>query len=183
MALSEHHERPEHDFYPTPPHVVRMILPFLPVVGPVLDPFAGDGAIVRVVRDEWGIDTIGYDIDPARRIGAHVSEHRDSLSEKPWAEVPLIVTNSPYTADSGNARQCVERVIREIAPRRATAAMLLRLGFAAGKTRFDLHQDYPSDMYVLAARPSYTKDGKTDRYDYAWFVWGPDRGGRWRVLS
>lgn len=179
MALTEHHERPVHDFYPTPPHVVRAILDFLPMVGPVLDPCAGDGAILRVVRDAWRLDTVGYDIDPERNFTAHSGGHRDALSSEPWAEVPLIITNPPYSL----ALAFVERALREVAPRRGTVAMLLRLSFLAGVKRWELHQDHPSDVYVLSSRPSFTKDGQTDRYDYAWFVWGPDRGARWRVLG
>jgi hypothetical protein len=172
-------ERAPHDFYPTPPWCVRAILNFLPVVGPVLDPAAGDGAILRVVRDAWGVQTIGYDIDEARIIGGSACVRRDALAPEPWAEAPLVIMNPPFS----HAQAFVERAIREVAARRGTIAALLRLAFLASKRRYVLHEEHPSDVFVMPDRPSFTKDGQTDRYDYAWFVWGPDRGARWRVLT
>jgi hypothetical protein len=174
-------DRAVHDFYPTPAWCVRAILNFLPVVQSVLDPAAGDGAILRVVRDGWGVatETIGYDIDAARVVGGSKSIHRDALGPEPWAAVPLVIMNPPFS----HAQAFVERAIAEVAPRRGTVAALLRLAFLASKRRYVFHETHPSDVFVMPERPSFTKDGRTDRYDYAWFVWGPDRGGRWRILT
>lgn len=169
-------ERPEHDFYPTPPWPVRLILGELPCARVVLDPCAGDGAILRVARDAWGCEAIGYDVDPERLWG---NPPIDALALDRWHEADLILTNPPFRL----AREFVDRALAEAAPRRATVAMLLRLAFLASKGRAALHQDRPSDVYVLGERPSFTKDGATDRYDYAWFVWGPFCGGRWKVLT
>jgi hypothetical protein len=39
------------------------------------------------------------------------------------------------------------------------------------------------DVYVLSKRPSFSGNGKTDATAYAWFLFGPGRGGRWQVLA
>lgn len=51
-------------------------------------------------------------------------------------------------------------------------ALLLRLGFLASRKRYPFLSTYPPDaIVVLSKRPSFTGDGKTDSYDYGWFVW------------
>lgn len=61
-------------------------------------------------------------------------------------------------------------------------AALLRINWMAGQGRRDFHQAWPCDVWVLPKRPSFTGDGKTDATEYAWFVWGAEYGGRWKVL-
>ena len=44
--------------------------------------------------------------------------------------------------------------------------------------RAPFHAEHPAYIYPLAKRPSFTGEG-TDSAAYAWWVWGPGRGGRW----
>jgi hypothetical protein len=85
--------------------------------------------------------------------------------------------NPPYS----QAKAFVQRAISEAAPNRGTVAALLRLAFMEGQARAEFHKWNPSDVFVLKKRPSFA-GGRTDSCAYAWFVWGPGRGGRWQVL-
>ena len=55
---------------------------------------------------------------------------------------------------------------------RKGVAFLLRLGFLASVQRAEFwKQNPPTRVIVLSKRPSFTGDGKTDRSEYAFFVW------------
>lgn len=175
-----------HDFYETPAWCVRAILPHLPASSEVLDPCAGNGALLDVLRTEGhDRDSRAIEIDPERRAeaqrrGHNVHREGDALALSPgaWANPHLIIMNPPFSL----AQEFVERALAERHPR-GTVAALLRLGFLASAKRAAFHQAYPSDVYVLPKRPSFTPDGRTDASDYCWLVWGPGRGGRWQVLE
>lgn len=171
------------DFFATPPDVVHAILPHLPRLRP-FDPCAGDGALLTAAWDGFGE---GYEIDPGRAKEAesrgHFVDVRDALTEDPWqsddGEPPeLIITNPPFLL----AEEFVRRAIAEVAPVHGTVAMLLRLAFLESVKRAAFHALHPADVFVLSKRPSFMSNGKTDSSAYAWLVWGPGRGGRWRVL-
>lgn len=163
------------DFYETPPEVTRAILAHLEPARVVIDPCCGDRAILRVVSETWPLASCaGIDIDPARDANLHA----DALGPTPWqCRGTTVITNPPYS----RAENFVRRSLLEAGPT-GTVAMLLRLAFLESKGRAALHAEHPSDVFVLAKRPSFTGDGKSDSAAYAWFVWGPGRGGRWQVL-
>ena len=163
------------DFYETPPEVTRMILARLQPASIVIDPCCGDRAILRVVAEVWPrAACAGIDIDPARA----ANKHADALGDMSWGcRGATIITNPPFS----RAEEFVRRALHEAGPS-GTVAMLLRLAFLESRGRAALHIERPSDVFVLAKRPSFTGDGKSDSAAYAWFVWGPGRGGRWEVL-
>ena len=173
--------REPNDFYETPPECTRAILPYLKEAGRrghVCDPCCGDRAILDIIESEYQIkasDTYnsGIDIDPNRKCDFE----RDALSDETWGEPDLVISNPPYK----HALEFVLTALYRVKPT-GTVAMLLRLPFLESVTRQDFHRDYPADIYVFAKRPSFTKNGKTDATAYAWFVWGPGRGGRWTIL-
>lgn len=172
------------DFFATPGWCVRALLPHLPAVASVCDPCAGGAAILTElapsIPSAWGIE-----IDPAVSVGHRFDVViRDALGDAPWLapygsedRAQLVVMNPPFL----HAQAFVERALAEVAPG-GTVAALLRLGFLEGKARAALHEARPADVFVLASRPSFTGKG-TDASAYAWFVWGPGRGGRWSILS
>jgi hypothetical protein len=181
-------QRHNDDFYATPAWCTLAILPHLVVMrdGPVLDPFCGDGAILRAVvgsgRSELdGVRGIEIDGDRAKSAKPWVGwiACRDAFSpDHSWCITgQTVLTNPPYSL----AEKAVRRALYEVGPD-GEVAFLLRLAFLASAKRADLHRMHPSDVYVLSRRPSFTYDGKTDSTDYAWFVWGPGRGGRWSIL-
>lgn len=148
----------------------------------VLDPCCGTGAMVKRVAHELGGNALGIEIDSARAAqwnpgGPVPVDVRDALLFVPWPPVSLIITNPPFSL----AMEFVRRALQEVKGQ-ATVCMLLRLAFLASKQRAEFHRANPSDVYVLSKRPSFTSDGKSDSADYAWFLWGPGRGGHWEVL-
>jgi hypothetical protein len=181
-------ERRPADHYPTPGWVTRAILPYLPLAGSVLEPCAGDGAIVReLIAGGVNGDCIdAIELDPVRAkaipsavdvvVGDALSEEGGDLWDAPHG---LVVINPPFSL----AQRFVETALAAQRPHRGTTAALLRLAFLEGQGRADFHACYPSDVYVLPRRPSFTNNGKSDSSAYAWFVWSPGGGGRWRVLD
>jgi len=168
------------DFFETPAWVTRAILPHLPLCNSVLDPCAGKGAILKVVSERIGVDLCdGIEIDPelaeqAMRYGGVTTG--DALKED-WM-TGLVVMNPPFS----KALPFVERALEQTRSRGGTVAALLRLGMMASQARAPFWKANPADVLVLPKRPSFTGKG-TDATEYAWFVWGPGRGGRWQVLE
>lgn len=165
-------DRQNDDFYSTPAWVTQALLPRLALThdGPwrdVLDPCCGDGAILDCFGNEL---TVGIELDEARAVAAHAKGHLITVADaliEPWPVVQLIITNPPFSL----AEEFVRRAIGFAAESGATVAMLLRLAFLESSGRAPLHREFPSDVYPLSSRPSFTPDGKTDSCAYAWFVW------------
>ena len=179
------------DFYRTPEWVTRAILPHLPTGGTILDAGCGDGSILSVLVAEHldGV-VLGVDNDPAlvaatrSRCGTDADgSHLASIVVGDflrWDQpVDLVIANPPFSL----SLEFVEVALEATSARHGVVAMLLRLGWLAGRKRSDFHRAHPSDVFVLERRPSFTADGGTDASEYAWFVWGPGRGGRWSILD
>lgn len=173
--------RPD-DFYRTPAWCVRAIVRHIeiPEGATVLDPSCGDGAILDVIQClRPDVRTVGIELDRERADGARkrhgVIGGADALElpDSQWA-ADVIVMNPPFSL----AREFVERAIGCA----DVTICLLRLSWMAGQKRATFWRANPADVFVLPRRPSFTGKG-TDACDYAWFVWGPGRGGRWRVLD
>ena len=209
------------DFYVTPAPVTLAIVPHLnPLSGLVLDPCAGDGAILDALA---GIDPIddrmvlhGIEVDEGRcglaRAGGHTVDNEDALSPVPWSaldDISAVVMNPPFKL----AMEFVTRAIAEVP--RGDVAALLRLNWLSSKGRSDFHRKHPSDIYILTSRPEFAASLKckkkcgwevlqrisdprpkrcpacgegvtcttTDSTEYAWFVWGPGRGNRWKLVD
>lgn len=168
------HIRPEDDFFETPAWVTHAILEHLPA-GEICDPCAGAGAIVAACLAA-GRKAKGTEFDGPRALAA---KHRglpisagDGLALLAVAPVPLIVMNPPFQAAETWVRAAV-------APGRTVAA-LLRLAFLESSARVKLFAKLGMpDVHVLARRPSFTKNARTEKgAAYAWMIWGPGRGGR-----
>ena len=167
------------DQYETPWEAVAPLLPHLPRSRFVLDPCCGTGAMVARAALALGALPLGIEVDGTRPFvdGMTTVQVADALTVS-WPASDLILTNPPYVL----AVEFVLRGIREAA-RGTTVAMLLRLAFLASQARHALHAQHPADVFVLSKRPSFLASGASDSADYAWFVWGPGRGGLWRVLA
>lgn len=166
-----------HDFFPTPAPVVRAFID-----GPGRDlpdglwcePAVGNGDIVRAVghRKAW----VTYDIRdvPDPGVDLHwpgVNFLKEDLEPNSF---DVLVTNPPFRR--------AEEFVRKALSCATHVVMLLRLAFLETRRREALHAECPSDVYVLSRRPSFTANGATDSCAYAWFWWGPGRGGRWEIL-
>lgn len=172
------------DQYETPWEAVVPLIPHIcgkppyPSTRVILDPCCGTGAMVVRAAQVLGAEARGIEVDGAR-VGDAMRPATlvaDALTVS-WEASDLILTNPPYVL----ATEFVLRGVREAA-RGTTVAMLLRLAFLASQARHALHASHPADVFVLSKRPSFTGGGN-DSADYAWFVWGPGRGGRWAVLA
>lgn len=189
-------ERHEHDFYETPAGAIDVILDVLGI-GPefdgyVLDPGTGTGAIAHRVAsrapkaDVRGIELVPELLAKAKetRAPSIAWELGNWLTWQADGTPDLIIFNPPYGPKSDP--KLAERFIRkalEVAQKKATVAALLRLGYMVPKARRALREEYGKpDLVALEKRPSFNGAG-TDATDYAWYVWGPKRGGRWSVAA
>jgi tRNA1(Val) A37 N6-methylase TrmN6 len=189
------------DFYETPDWAIDLVLEELGVSpefeGYVVDPGAGTGAIARRVAerapraDVRGVEASIELVERARDAspGNVVFEHADFLTWLADGAADLVIGNPPYgkrwldgqeRTDERAAEKFILRSL-EIANRKGQVAMLLRASFLVAKARRELRA-LPADILFLESRPSFNGSG-CDSTDYAWFVWGPKRGGKWKVLQ
>lgn len=176
------HERHPDDLYATPAWVTRAILPHVHLGPRVLDPCAGDGAILRVLQAAGlGMEHVaGLEFDGARakacREAGFSCIETDAL-RRPWDRPSGVIMNPPFKL----AMEFVEKALAEV--RLGEVVVLLRLAFLESRARAAFHRKHPSDVFVLAQRPSFAH-GKTDSAAYGWFRWNTaaPRPGRIVVL-
>ena len=137
--------------------------------GMILEPSCGGGAFLRALlaRD---LPVSSMDLDPKSVAG----EVADFLTAKlPTNYYSAIIGNPPYSLAVEFVRKSFELVEERSAHSDGgIVAFLLRLGFLSSKGRAALFREHPpSDVFILSERPSFTADGRTDRYDYCFVVW------------
>jgi hypothetical protein len=160
----------------------------------VLDAGSGTGAIGRVVKEDFHVETVveGVELDDGRRGIAMALDHdriryrggsffdvttrgvfqtANGPRSRKW---DLVISNPPYVDAEGFVTHALR--IAEV------SCFLLRLNWLASKKRAAFHREHPADVFVLPRRPSFTNGG-TDATEYAWFVWGEGRGNRWFLLD
>lgn len=165
--------RREHDFYATPEWCTKALFEHMDEFSrrPVLDPCAGDGAILKVAQG-FGLETHGIEIRdvpaPPGVLSWNVSDAIEHARKVPnaahWASMINLVTNPPYSL--------AQEFIEAWRDRVALSAWLLRLNFLGSQKRAEwFRQRPPSRVLILPRRPSFT-GGATDSCEYAWMVWG-----------
>ena len=165
-------ERIAGDYYATPAWATELILDelWLPTQALILDPSAGEGAILDVAEAR-GFQAVGYELDAerARVCGAkRPTIQCDALGPEPWCHASAIVGNPPFS----KALEFAEKAAQWAEAHGTVAALLLRLAFAESKSRVEFHRSYPSALRVLSERPRFRADTSgTDSSAYAWFVW------------
>ena len=176
--------RRESDFYRTPVGTINAFLDAFEfkTFGHILEPCAGDGAIIRAIRardDENYITAVEIRDETESLIesGADQVFIDDFLTFPGLHPAPgTIITNPPYSI----AQKIIEHCF-EIAPD-AEVIMLLRLAFLESKKRKPFWNKHPvTQLYVLSERPSFTGKG-TDAAAYAWFVWSKYREPKIQVI-
>lgn len=169
--------RESNDHYPTPrwctlalvEHVHRLGGPDWTTLRTVLDPAAGEGAILDVLH-ERGFETYGLELDPGRAEAArdrgHKMGHGDALTRS-WPRTDFIVMNPPYSW----ANHFVQKAIEHQRFSAGRTYALLRLSFLEQTTaRRAVLRAYTPDVLILPKRPVF--DGKgTDSVGSAWFCW------------
>lgn len=179
--------RDPNDFYGTPSWAVRRYLDkrqHLPIDGRVLEPSAGNGAIIRAVND-WNLEPrfpfkwMAVELlhsDELLGLGVPCF-FGDFFDEKVSAtkKFDLCIGNPPYK----HAQAFIEKALtlsHEV-------AFLLRLNFLESEERHDFFKKHPCDVHVLPNRPPFRADGKTDATAYAWFEFGGSHGGHFSILN
>ena len=165
-----------HDFFPTPPAVTRAFIEAVPLPdGLWCEPAVGAGHIVEAVGPRHTWCTFDIREVPAPAESKYHWASTDFLTQDITpGTFDVVITNPPF--------YLAEEFVRKALSCSTHVAMLLRLAFLETRRREALHAEHPSDVYVLSRRPSFMANGATDNSAYAWFVWGPGRGGRWEIL-
>lgn len=159
-------KRRERDFYRTPPILTETFLHWWrPRRAPltVLEPAAGDGAMLGPLRARWPAARIdAFDVSPQSQEVVERTFFYEGVAER----YDLIITNPPYS----HALQFATRGLEHLAPG-GHLVLLLRLNFLASRRRARFFREHlPERMYVIPERPTFTGGG-TDWTDYAFFVW------------
>ena len=172
--------------------VARLFEAWRPQPGPILEPSAGSGSIIRTAK-ALGLENPWYAVECRAQTrerldeaGARLVWIDDFLT---WDPPPVTTTVEPTTVMTNPPFALCEAFVRraETLFPYADLCFLVRLGFLASEERLRLWSDVGvPDVYVLPNRPSFTGDGSTDSADYAWAIW-PGRvrrdGGTVRILA
>ncbi|MBI5478135.1 MAG: hypothetical protein HY906_04725 [Deltaproteobacteria bacterium] len=186
-------------FWPTPMPVTRELLVQHPPTGLtlILEPSAGDGAIVRVLL------AAGYEVAAIERrrrcrqvlraLTAHVrigdflkvnvesflataGVVRDANGVLPIG----IIANVPFNP----AKTMLAHVERIISLGVQYTALLLPATFRHSKQRAKFNRAHPPNgIYHLELRPSCSRDGRKGFRDLTWFVWDRSWGDRQRDIT
>ena len=147
-----------------------MLLRHVRVAGPVLEPSAGRGAIVKeLLRHGLKVhasDLYDHKADPKLRIKPGV----DFLKATTLFGCRAIIMNPPFK----DAEQHVRHALR-LLPDDGTLAVLLRMNWRAAKSRADLLPYV--HVEVIVGRLKMLPPGVVDRghggtTDFSWFVFG-----------
>ena len=160
------------DFYPTPVEVCEAALALVPFVPrSVLDPGAGAGPWGRAAHTRWPTAWIdGYELREVSHPYGYTAWHcgNDFLDATVGGGYALVMGNPPYKL----AEAFVRKGLAALRPG-GWLVFLLRLAFLEGQERDEgLWAEFPARRVdVLAKRPSFTADRKTDATAYAMFCW------------
>lgn len=163
------------DFYETPERVVNGLIDtgFFDSIDirNVLEPCAGNGAIIRAVRKCYpGLKITAVEIqecfsESLGSLGIEVIID-DFLKRETGQIYDSIIANPPFSQAQEFIHYCFA-CLRD----QGRMAFLLRLPFIASVKRYELFDlIHPSFVHVLSQRPKFGGNN-IDSCDYAWVVW------------
>ncbi len=187
IAPPQDGNRREADYYATPVHVTRALLPMLRNRVPrmrlvtIIEPAIGHGAIAHeLVREGYavhGVDIRQDAADECRSAGldAELADfvRAPGIGDRLRDEHGIFdaaVTNPPFSIAQDFAEQCF-KVAR-------VTMLLLPLGFLVSDERRAFWREHPADLLPLDSRPNFTGDGKSAFQNYGWYAWPPREGAR-----
>lgn len=191
------HVRDKLDRFYTPDDLAAQIVALLPEPKVVVEPSIGGGAFISALQDRWGHRPkyYGVDIDPAAPgfqlcDGYAVGDWlvlAEKLEQLTDVRPDLVIGNPPFGRHvEGKKRPepvALQHVERALALTTRYVAFYLRLGFLASEDRAPLFEAYPPRLViVLQGRPSFTGDGKSDRYDGCVLVWDKENTGKTDII-
>lgn len=168
------------DHYPTDPAVALAALRLLPhdlgrrhpdhTPPFIVDPGAGSGVYGAAARQIWpDAEISGCDIRDLPQPAAYDQwiPRWDFVTQAVGGGANLVMGNPPYKF----AEEFIRKGFRFLTDG-GYINFLLRLSFLEGQKRArGLWKDFPlQSVHVLAARPSFTGDGRTDATAYAIFI-------------
>ena len=158
--------RAKHDYYPTPPEVTRALLRVEEFPGPILEPCAGQGHIVREL-EAAGYDVWSNELYP--QDGFAPDERTNFLEWDDTALCRSVVTNPPYRQAEAFVRRAIDLDIKK-------HAWLLRFQFIGGARRYELFREYPPRrLWVFSRRVQVSEMGLVNPVGgmivYAWWIW------------
>jgi hypothetical protein len=161
-------ERLKNDFYPTPERLTKSLLTFFQPDGIVLEPCAGDGAIVNVLKNESMIkNVITNDIVNGKAQHCFDATQRNLYDS--IGKVDYVVTNPPFSQP--DCQQIIDRCWDKV---ECGMAFLLRLTYLepCGNRASFLKNTNLSKLIIFNPRPRFREDTKgSDNCTVAWFVW------------
>jgi hypothetical protein len=161
--------RPENDFYPTPPRGTKALLSVEKFEGAIWECACGNGAMSKVLELD-GYDVISTDLEP-RGYGTQL----DFLySDKLLA--PNIVTNPPFKLSQQFAMRALSLGCNKL-------ALLNKIQFLESVDRANWLETSPlKNVWVFKLRLSMTREGEVMKNSgmmtFAWFVWERGYTGR-----
>lgn len=176
-ATNRGSKRVESDFYATPMQTINVLLDNHTIKeGNILEPSAGNGNIVRGIRERESnnfITSVELREEEYSNLNTYSNEVliEDFLKWTPTRKYKTIIGNPPFSLAMEFLEKCFE-----IADEDTEIIMLLRTAFLESKKRYGFWQKNPlNGLYVLSQRPSFTGKG-TDATSYSWFIWnGSDK--------
>lgn len=162
--------REENDFYPTPEETTLALMNREKFEGNVWECASGDGSMSKV------IEKFNQTISTELRTDEDVYGEKGVDFLKTKKEVDNIITNPPY-------KYAMEFIEHSLTCARKKVAMLLKLVFLEGVSRYDFFQKNPPKViYVFSRRQKIYKRGIVGKNSgliaYAWFVWDKDWKGK-----
>lgn len=157
------------DAYYTPDSLAKGLVGLLPIErgDRALEPNAGGGAFVRALNAAGAVVTANDLNKDAKGLKqAKRSRVGDFLTSSWQDDRPLwVVGNPPY-------KEAQRQILHALRESDRHVAMLLRLGFLAGKERASMvwSRGDLRHVWVLSQRPSFTGGG-TDASEYGFFWW------------
>jgi hypothetical protein len=180
-------ERPDGDFYPTPPGATLALLDHMEIPGPgrIWEPACGDGAISKVLTSR-GYGVASSDVTN-RGYNDFTIDFFDCFF--PPEGVTNIITNPPYRIKRDGVTYPVERWIEHAwaMPEITWMALFMKTTCLAGKERSRILErcnlDRPLQFrqrVTLRKNGIEPEDGNTGMIDFAWFIFdrlyeGPPR--------
>ena len=159
-------DREKLDFYATDKRAIHELLKREQFLSPIYEPACGMGHIGKVL-EEYGYKVKATDIC-YRGYGEEIEVDFFTVTEN----ILDIVTNPPYFCASEFLRHALE-----ISGPKVKIAMLFRLAFLEGQSRYELFRKYPlKRVYVFSKRLNCAKNGEFEKYKssaiaFAWFIW------------
>jgi len=157
------------------PHYFRVWRPSL-----IVEPSAGKGVFVSSLRERFpNAQIAASDIDPdVGPWGGADDSYESDFFETDWEAlfraygykeekpVGLTIGNPPYKYAVEFCEECLRWSEHLV--------FILRTDFLNSAARAKFFKEHePSHVFLLPNRPSFTEDGATGEYDYAWVCWSP----------